>query len=358
MAAVTEDFIRRVKPPCKPWLPCGDNLYLRFHVTAKGELSRRWFYRSEKTGFRSIGASWPTMGLKDARAEVTRIKTGGRSVKSVATVQELAEDFATTIEGRRYLDKDVLPVIGGMKVRDVEPDDVMRALKPIVRRGARIAANRCFDVVRALFDYGVSTGTIRVNPCAAIRKRHVGGKEKPRERVLSPAEIEALLTTIKKQKEGPIYRLLLLTGLRLNELLRIERSMIEGDVLTLPAALMKARRAHRVYLAPSMAAEIKAQMAKHASRYVFPSEANADKPFPKVTLQQRWARFQPEGVTLHDIRRTMRTECGKLGIRPDVCEMMLAHKLGKIQATYDHYSYDKELRAAWRLWAAKVKALA
>ena len=37
--------------------------------------------------------------------------------------------------------------------------------------------------------------------------------------------------------------------------------------------------------------------------------------------------------------------------------MMLAHKLRGIQATYDRYSYDKELRAAWRLWADKVKAL-
>ncbi len=366
MSAITEDLIRRIKPPCKPWLPCGGNLYLRCHVTTAGELSRRWFFRSERTGFRSLGAAWPWMSLKDARAEVGNIKNGGRNVRNTDLVRDLAEDFyATTIATRRkdaalvrgYLDREVLPTIGAMKVRDVTPEDAMRVLKPIVRRGKPAAANRCFDVLRLLFDYGMANGKMTANPCAPIKKRHVGGLEKPRERVLTFAEVKTLLASIAGEKEAPIYRLMLLTGLRLNELLRIERSMIERKVLTLPATLMKAKREHKVYLAPTMLAELKAQLAKHSSRYVFPSEANPDKALPKTTLQQRWMRVRPEGVTLHDLRRTMRTRCGELGIRPDICEMMLAHKLRGIQATYDRYDYGKELRAAGRLWANKVKAL-
>jgi integrase len=66
---------------------------------------------------------------------------------------------------------------------------------------------------------------------------------------------------------------------------------------------------------------------------------------------------RPDGVTLHDLRRTMRTRCGELGVRPDVAELMLAHKLRGVQATYDHYSYEAELRAAWRLWSDKVDTL-
>src|SRR5437870_3116552 len=193
MSAITEDLIRRIKPPCKPWLPCGGNLYLRCHVTATGELSRRWFFRSQRTGFRSLDASWPLTSLKDARAEVGRIKTGERNVKNTDTVRELAEDFyATTIEIRRkdaalvrgYLDREVLPAIGSMKVRDVTSEDAMRALKPMVRRGARVAANRCYDVLRLLFDYGMANGKMTANPCAPIKKRHVGGVEKPRQRAL------------------------------------------------------------------------------------------------------------------------------------------------------------------------------
>jgi integrase len=364
---LTEEKIRRIKPPCKPWLPCGENLYLRCHLTATGELSRRWFFRSERTGFRSLGSSWPMMSLKDARAEVGRIKTGERNVKGTDLVRELAEDwYATTIVGRRkdtdlvrgYLDREVLPTIGGKKVRDIEADDVMRVLKPIVRRGARMAANRCLDVLRLLFDYALAHGKIKANPCAPIKKRHVGGIERPRQRNLSFAEIKGLLAMVRDEREAPIYRLLLLTGLRLNELLRIERGMIDGDVLALPAALMKGGREHKVYLAPSMLAEIKARIPQDDCRYVFPSESDRSKPFPKTSLQQRWMRVRPDGVTLHDLRRTMRSRCGELGIRPDICEMMLAHKLRGIQATYDRYDYAKELRAAWRLWADKVKALA
>lgn len=368
MSSITEDLIRRLKPTCKPWLPCGDNLYLRCHLTKKGELSRRWFYRSEKAGFRSLGAFWPRMSLKDARAEVGRIKHGNRNVKATDAVRELVEDFfATTIDGRRkdadlvrgYIDREILPMIGGMKVRDVTSEDVMRVLKPMVRRGSPIAANRCLDVLRLLFDYGMAHGKVTNNPCAPIKKRHVGGIEKPRARVLSLAEIEAFLQAVRDEPEAPIYRLLLLTGLRLNELLRIERGMLDKqDVLTLPAALMKGRREHKVYAAPLMLAEIKAQLARHASTYLFPAESDPKKPFPKTTLQQRWMRIRPAGVTLHDLRRTMRTGCGELGIRPDICEMMLAHKLRGIQATYDRYDYRTDLRAAWRLWSDKVRELA
>jgi integrase len=167
-----------------------------------------------------------------------------------------------------------------------------------------------------------------------------------------------LLAAVRDTSEAPIYRLLLLTGLRLNELLRIQRGMLEGDVLTLPASLMKAGREHKIYLSAYMAAEIKTQLARHQSPYLFPSEANAANPFPKTTLQQRWMLIRPTGVTLHDLRRTMRTRCGELGIRPDVAELMLAHKLRGIQATYDHYDYAKELKDAWRCWSAKIKALA
>lgn len=366
---LTEDLIRRIKPPCKPWLPCGGNLYLRCHQTVTGELSRRWFYRSEKTGFRSLGASWPMMSLKDARAEVARIKGGDRSVRSTNTVRDLADDFyVTTIAGQRkdaylvrgYIDREILRGIGGMKVRDVAAEDVMRVLKPMVRRGVRASANRCFDVLRMLFDYGMAHGMIDRNPCAPIKKRHVGGDETPRERNLSFPEIKALLATVGAEKEARIYRLLLLTGLRLNELLQIERSMINGDVMALPATLMKGKksREHRVYLAPLVLSEIKGQLATHASRFVFPAESDSEKPFPKSTLQTRWMRIRPDGVTLHDLRRTMRTRCGELGVRPDIAEMMLAHKLHGIHATYDRHDYAKELRAAWRLWAAKVKALA
>jgi integrase len=366
MSTITEDVIRRIKPPCKPWLPCGDNLYLRCHVTTKGELSRRWFYRSEKSGFRSLGAAWPRMSLREARAQVGQIKHAGRAVNTVDLVRDLADDFyATTIAGKRkdaklvlgYLNREIDPAIGGKKVRDVAPEDVMSVLKPIVKRGSPIAANRCFDVLRLLFDFGMAHGKLTTNPCAPIKKRHIGGIEKPRARALSSDEIKALLGMVESKAEAPIYRLLLLTGLRLNELLQIERGMIHDDVLTLPASLMKARREHKVYLAPTMLAEINRQIGKHQSPFVFPAESDAKKPFPKTTLQQRWMLFRPDGVTLRDLRRTMRTGCGELGIRPDICEMMLAHKLPGIQATYDRYDYAKELREAWRMWADRIALL-
>ena len=61
---------------------------------------------------------------------------------------------------------------------------------------------------------------------------------------------------------------------------------------------------------------------------------------------------------LHDLRRTMRTNLGKLGVRPDVAELAINHVKGGIQAIYDRYRYQREIAAALALWADRVLAIA
>jgi hypothetical protein len=61
--------------------------------------------------------------------------------------------------------------------------------------------------------------------------------------------------------------------------------------------------------------------------------------------------------TLHDLRRTMRTGLGRLGIRPDVAEMAINHVKVGIVAVYDRYRYEPEIAAALAQWAEHVMAV-
>jgi len=54
---------------------------------------------------------------------------------------------------------------------------------------------------------------------------------------------------------------------------------------------------------------------------------------------------------VHDIRRTVRTGLGKLGVAPHVAEACLNHLPAKLIRTYDRNSYGAEKRDALERWA-------
>jgi hypothetical protein len=60
---------------------------------------------------------------------------------------------------------------------------------------------------------------------------------------------------------------------------------------------------------------------------------------------------------LHDLRRTMRTNLGKLGVQPHIAELAINHARGNIEAIYDRHRYQREIAVALARWAAYVLAL-
>jgi integrase len=62
---------------------------------------------------------------------------------------------------------------------------------------------------------------------------------------------------------------------------------------------------------------------------------------------------------LHDLRRTVRTRMGKLGVLPHIAELVLnhaGHKSG-IGGVYDHHSYGLEIAEALQKWEAHLLAI-
>jgi len=60
---------------------------------------------------------------------------------------------------------------------------------------------------------------------------------------------------------------------------------------------------------------------------------------------------------LHDLRRTARTGLSKLGVSPDIGEMVLGHAIGGIRGVYDRYGFLPEKRAAIEKWGSHVMGL-
>jgi integrase len=56
--------------------------------------------------------------------------------------------------------------------------------------------------------------------------------------------------------------------------------------------------------------------------------------------------------TLHDLRRTARTQLAALGVRREVAGRCLGHSIRGVEGTYDRHDYFKERRAALEQWTA------
>ena len=94
---------------------------------------------------------------------------------------------------------------------------------------------------------------------------------------------------------GPLYRMLLLTGLRLNECAKLSWPEVHGDTIVIPAARMKGRNGKaREHLVPlsSAAQEIIASLPRFKNGpYLFSFKAG--------TLRWRWPLAQARSGPAH-----------------------------------------------------------
>ena len=66
------------------------------------------------------------------------------------------------------------------------------------------------------------------------------------------------------------------------------------------------------------------------------------------------ARIPLPHWTLHDLRRTMRTNLSALPIPDRVRELMIAHAQPGLHQVYDQYSYLAEKRRGFEAWQARL----
>ncbi|MGH8143675.1 MAG: tyrosine-type recombinase/integrase [Steroidobacteraceae bacterium] len=261
------------------------------------------------------------------------------------------------------LDKDVLPEWTGRDARSIKPREVIELLDKIVDRGCRVLANRTAGLLSQLFKFGIHRSIIETSPVQLLMRP--GGKERPRQRVLSDDEISVFLrdplAATRFKRLSHVVRLLLLTGQRRGELTAARWRDIDFSATTwnIPAENSKSGRESLVPLSASAVREFEAlrRLANH-SQWVLPTATGADRHVHAqqltTSLMRCRARFKQAGIapfTLHDLRRTCRTGLARLKIEPHIAERVLGHAQERMAATYDVHDYLDEKRAALHLWA-------
>ena len=344
---------------------------------------------------RTLGR-WPELSLEKARhkaaewrqqiakgidpaiaaEEERQARLRARDNTFAAVVAKFIEYIKANKERKaKDVERELQPFIkawGHRSIASIKASDVALIIEATVKRGKRAQAHNEFGHIRRLFRWAIPL-YVEHSPCAQLSPKRLIGDRTRRDRILSDAEIAALWKATEPMgyPYGPLYRLLLLTGLRLSEV--SEASWDEFDfnerVWTVPAARMKKTgseaKPHMVPLTDAMLEVLETLPRFPNGKFLF-SSRNGMQPIkavyfggPKIKLdrlmQQMLGDEPPPAWTNHDIRRTVRTKLSALRIPEEVREAVLAHARPGIKGHYDMHHYLDEKRDALTQWAAKLQ---
>lgn len=284
---------------------------------------------------------------------------------------------------------DVKPIIGSMRAREVRLAHIIRVIDGLLDRSVRRKANMVLSLLRQMFRHGLGRGIVDTDPTLGISKKQAGGKETPVERNLSEAEIKDLYTKLNKSGLHPrmiaALWLILATGARVGEITKARWSDVDLTVNTwhIPAEHSKNGRAHLIHLSHFAIQQINALAEYRSNSYllagartkVSSTGAKPDAPLSEKTISKAVhdrirtvalkGRTQSTGVLMltggewspHDLRRTMASRMGDLGVAPHVIERCLNHIQQGIVAVYQRQEYLVERQAAFEMWGRKLTTL-
>ncbi len=385
---LTDARIKALKPrPVRYLTADGRGLYIE--VLPSGV--RSWIYRYRLNGRPEKVAlgRYPEMTLKSARAkrdEQAALLAAGRSpaaAKRAAragfgdslSVREFGERWfrevaskvrKDTTHPRRYLDNEIYPRIGGMRLKDVTAERVQEIVFNKRDHGSPAAAAEIRNQIKRIFDYAIVRGAASMNPALATPTRFIVVR-KSRTRALKPHEIRIYLQTlyrsgIRRQFKLALH-LILLTLVRKSELLFAKWAHVDFDhgEWLIPKENSKNGQEHLVYLsrqAGRLLAELKALST--GSEWILPGRGSLTKPFsaPALNNALHGVNFELEPFTIHDMRRTASTLLHEKGFSSDVIEKALNHTIGGVRGVYNKAEYSEQRRSMLQFWADYVEQLA
>lgn len=384
---LTDRQIKNLKPkPERYEVWEGNGFGIRIFPT--GKKSWIWMYRFEGRIKRMTFGHYPKISVAKAHeahgkalAELEKgIDVGAKLVAAnkesrlAPTVTELANEYLekwakprkrSWQEDERMLQKDVLPLLGNKKARDVKKRDVLFLLDQVTYRGSPIAANRTLAVTRRMFNFAVERDIITVTPCYGIK---APTKENRRDRFLSEDEIKSFWEGLEKanmfETSKLALKLQLVTGQRKAEIVSAEWDEFDfkNGWWTIPAAKTKNGNPHLVPLS-DLALELvqKLKTLSNGSKWLFPSPKGDAHIIPTAidhALRNNLDKFKDiKPFTPHDLRRTAASYMTALGISRLTVSKLLNHADNSVTAIYDRHDYAKEKKEALELWSKKLKKI-
>ena len=243
------------------------------------------------------------------------------------------------------LNNQLLPVFGALPLNKIDRSGVIRWFEGYSTT-APGGANSALLVFRQIMNHAISRGHIETNPTRGLKRN-----PRPKlTRFLSREEIGRLHEVLDRYElkrpsckaQADIIRLLLLTGCRTGEILKLQWREVDGDTLELADSKTGPRQ---VLLGPEARTIIERQP-RSGSPWVFPSPMNPTQARFDLSLWKKVRKLAGiEDVRLHDLRHTFASQAAMQGIPLPVVARLLGHAQVQMTLRYAHVS-DRDVEAA------------
>ena len=308
---------------------------------------------------------------KHAAAVIDRIKKGEDPAAPVAqsdlTVFDLAgrymnghvaQNCSAHTAGiyRGSLENHILPALGSKPVAAVNGGDVS-ALHYHMRRTPR-AANRALMILNKMFSLAAAWGMLPEgsNPCRGVRKY----KERKRERFLTVDEYRRLGAAITEaEAAGTVsvhavaaFRLLMLTGCRLTEILTLRWDDVDRTAGEL--RLRDGKTGARMVALTPVAARVLASIPRIPGNPWVIADERTGKHVQSLYADWHWLRerVQLDELRIHDLRHSYASRALVLGESLSMIGKLLGHIDMESTARYAHLARETERAAAGRVGAS------
>ena len=393
---LTDVAIRNSKPRDKPY-KVGDTLGLFLLVQPSGGKLWRVKYRIDGKEKKLAIGIYPQVGLAEARRRrdaarelVAAGKDPGREkqrekvrsrIQAETTFDAIAAEFCqkrrrdgqkawavSTATRSEYLLSLLKGSIGKLPITDIEPADVLIAVRKIERKGQLESARRTLQLAGAVFRYAVATARLPSDPTRDLRGALTAPTVTHYGAIIDPARVGELLRAIDGYEGQPITKLAMQLAphvfVRPGELRHAEWSEFdfEGALWTIPAGKTKMRKDHLVPLSRQSIAileDLRTLTGPHG--YVFPSLRSRKRPMSDNTINAGLRRlgYSTDEMTAHGFRAmasTLLNESGKW--HPDAIERALAHgDSDRVRAAYHRGAHWKERVAMAQWWSDHLDQL-
>lgn len=388
--ALTDVAIKNAKPREKPY-KMGDAGGLFLLVQPSGGKLWRLKYRVDGREKKLGIGTYPEVGLADARKrrddareliaagkdpsrEKQRSKVRART-QAENTFTAIAAQYcnkrkrdgdkawaAATATRSEYLLSLLDRSIGKMAINEIEPPDVLAAIRKIEGKGNLESARRTLQLASAVFRYAVATARLASDPTRDLRGALTAPTVTHYGAITDAKRVGELLRAIDGYDGQGLTKLALQLAphvfVRPGELRHAEWGEIDLDAAlwVIPAEKMKMRKAHHVPLSrQALALLTEVRAVTGPSGYVFPSMRTRSRPMSENTINAALRRlgYASDEMTAHGFRAmasTLLNESGKW--HPDAIERALAHgDKDKVRAAYHRGQHWKERVEMAQWWS-------
>ncbi len=366
LVRLTDAGVARLKPGETEYLIRDSRVAgLAVRVRSSGHRSFVWHGQANGRAVRKTIGSAVLMTVEQARRQCVALQNGDRPAGagnakdrpgvplfrefvvgewSAASRSRMGASWRKYVD--RMLERQLLPAFGTLRLDRIGRREIERWFDAYSETSPG-AANHALRLLRQILNAAVAAGLIENSPARGIKRN-----PRPKfTRFLSTGEIDRLHRTLdrlveqqpSRRRQADIIRLLLLTGCRRGEIVKLKWSEFDGDVLR----LTRTKTGPRTVWLSGAARAILDRQPRTGSPYVFPSPLDPARPSYREV--QFWYRARKEAgiedVRLHDLRHTVASQAVARGAALPTVAKMLGHADPRMTLRYAHAS-DRDVEAA------------